>query len=178
MTYDELLGLLKQRRSVRYFSDEHIDNNTLEKILTAGMLAPSVENLQPWRFHVIRNAALKTSIMAHSCYGNFVAGAGVFIVVTCDRLVQNKTKDTIWNPRELEYSCATAMNDIMLAAATMNIGTCWVSLHHGPVHNLLQLKDHQTVVGGIMLGIMKSGEEESTGEHVRHSLQEVVTMHE
>ena len=178
MTYDELLGLLKERRSVRYFSDNHIDKETLEKILSAGILAPSIENLQPWRFHIISNPVLKAKMMEHSCYGNFVIGASIFIVVTCDRSVQVSTKDTIWNPRELEYSCATAMNDMMLAAATMNIGSCWVSLHHGPVHNLLQLKDHQTVVGGIMLGIMKSGEEKATGEHVRHSLKELVTIHE
>jgi nitroreductase len=178
MTYDELLDLLKQRRSVRYFSDAPIEKDVLEKVLNAGILAPSVENLQPWKFHVITNPALKAKMMEHSCYGNFVAGSGTFIVVTCDRSVQNKTRDTIWNPRELEYSCATAMNDIMLAAATINIGSCWVSLHHGPVHNLLQLKDHQTVVGGIMLGIMKPGEEDMTGEHVRHPLKDTVIWHE
>lgn len=178
MTYDEFLGLLKQRRSVRYFSDKDIDKATIEKILNAGILAPSVENLQPWRFHIITSPTLKTSVMAHSCYGNFVAGSSVFVVVTCDRSVQTATKDVIWNPRELEYSCATAMNDMMLAATTMNIGSCWVSLHHGPVHNLLQLKDHQTVVGGMMFGFMKPGEEEATSEHARYSLKDVVTLHD
>lgn len=177
MTYDDFLSLLKNRRSIRYFSDKPVDKALLEKILSAGVLAPSVENTQPWTFHVITDKELKAKMMEHSCYGNFVAGAAAFIVVTCDRAAQRNAKDTIWNPRELEYSCIAAMQNMMLAAATMNVGSCWVSLHHGPVHNLLKLKDYHVVVGGMMLGYLKDGEEIPSGEHERKALADTVTMH-
>ena len=168
MTYDDLMSLMKKRRSVRYFADKPVDKAMVEKLLNVAVLAPSVENTQPWVFHVVTNADLKAQLMETSCYGNFVSGASVFIVMTCDRSAKGTAmKQTIWNPRELEYSCVAAMHSVMLAAATMDIGTCWVSLHHGPAHNLLKLKDHMVVVGGLMLGYYKPGETEASGEHER-----------
>ena len=178
MHYDDFLSLLRERRSIRYFSNKAVDRAMLEKILSAGTLAPSVENTQPWTFHVIMNKDLKAKMMEHSCYGNFVAGAAAFVVVTCDRSTQRMAKDTIWNPRELEYSCIAAMQNMMLAAATMGIGSCWVSLHHGPVHNLLKLPDYHVVVGGMMLGYLKDGEKMASGEHERKPITKAVSFHD
>jgi len=176
MNYDDLLGLMKKRRSVRYFSDEKMENETIEKILDLATLSPSIENTQPWEFHIITNADLKTKLMETSCYGDFITGASTFMVITCNKAAKSSSMQaTIWNPRELEYSCAVAMHSIMLAATTMNIGSCWVSLHHGPAHNLLKLKDYSVVIGGLMLGHYKEGEEEASGEHERRPLNSVVT---
>ncbi len=178
MQYEELIDLMTKRRSIRYYSDEPLDKKTLEKILIAGRLSPSVENIQPWHFHVIVNKELKATLMETSCYGNFVIGAGAFLVITCDRSTGAKSPSTIWNPREMEYSCAGAVQSMMMAAASMNIGSCWVSLHHGPAHDALKLKDHQMVIGGLMLGHMKKGDEEASREHQRSPMEQMVTMYE
>lgn len=177
MTYEELLGLLQNRRSIRYFQDKPIDKTTIEKILAAAVLSPSVANTQPWHFHVLQNEELKAKMMECSCYGNFVTGASTFVVVTCDKAAKAATQSTIWNPREMEYSSAIALHSMMLAATTLGIGTCWVSLHHGPSHNLLKLPDHHVVIGGIMLGYLKEAEQEPSGEHQRKSLKESVTYY-
>lgn len=116
--------------------------------------------------------------MKASCYGNFVAGAGVFIVVTANRAAEAKAKETVWNPRELEYSCVAAMNNIMLGAAAMGLGSCLVSLHHGDVHEILHLQKTEMVVGGIMIGHYKRGEEQSSDGHQRNPLRQMYTMHE
>lgn len=177
MTFDELKTLLNERRSIRYFSDTPLKKADIEKILAAATLAPSVENLQPWHFHVVTEKDLKTKLMETSCYGNFVAGAAAFIVVTCNRKVETKTPNIIWNPRELEYSCINAMQLAMLAATTMNIGSCWISLHHGPVHNLLKLPDHHTVVGGLMLGTIKESDKGASREHQRRDVKDAITYY-
>lgn len=173
--YDQLIALMTKRRSIRYFSSEPIDPATLTKILEAGRIAPSVENMQPWHFYVVTDAALKTTLMDTSCYGNFVAGAGVFVVITCDKSSATTSADIVWNPREMEYSCALAGYNMMLAATSLNIGSCWVSLHHGPAHDALNLKDHHIVVGGLMLGHIKKGDEEASHEHQRKPLASMVT---
>lgn len=177
MTYEELLGLLQNRRSIRYFQDKPIEKPTIEKILAAAVLSPSVANTQPWHFHVLHNEELKAKMMECSCYGNFVTGASTFVVVTCDKAAKGATQSTIWNPREMEFSSAIAMHSMMLAATTLGIGTCWVSLHHGPSHNLLKLPDHHVVIGGMMLGYLKEGEQEPSGEHQRKTLKESVTYY-
>lgn len=176
ITYEQLMELLTNRRSIRYFSDEPIDKNTLTHILEAGRIAPSVENIQPWHLYVVTEKALKEKLMQASCYGNFVAGASVFIVIACDRSAAAKAPNTLWNPREMEYSCALVSYNMMLAATSLGIGSCWVSLHHGPAHDALKLKDHQIVIGGLMLGHMKKEDAGASEEHQRRDLESIVTF--
>ncbi len=177
ISYNDLLALLTDRRSIRYFSDRSVDDVSIKNILETGRLAPSVENIQPWHFHVIKNEKLKEEMMGTSCYGNFVAGSSVFIVITSDRSKASAAPATLWNPRELEYSCAVAVHSMMLAAVTLGLGSCWVSLHHGPAHDALKLKDHQAIVGGLMLGYAKTGEEHASKEHQRVSIDTMVTTY-
>lgn len=54
---DTLLGVIMTRRSVRDFKQGNVLPGDLEKILLAGIMAPSPGNRQPWRFHVMRGSA-------------------------------------------------------------------------------------------------------------------------
>lgn len=175
--YQDFLELCRQRRSIRYFSDQPVSEDDVRKLLDVAHMAPSVENTQPWHFHVVRNKDLLKHLMESSCYGNFIEGAGVCIIVTYDAHIPSTTKETIWNPKELEYSCAAAVTHLLLGAVTLGLGGTWVSLHHGPAHDLLHLQPHQRVVAGVMLGHLKRGEEHATGEHQRRPVKEMFTVH-
>ena len=63
--WESFLGLLQKRRSIRKFKHQEVDQSLIEKILEAGMLAPSGKNRQNWRFFVVqgqkRNEYLKYS---------------------------------------------------------------------------------------------------------------------
>ena len=50
----ELLEAIKTRRSVREFTGQRIPDEHIEMILDAARYAPSPENLQMWRYVVIR----------------------------------------------------------------------------------------------------------------------------
>ncbi|MDO8648866.1 MAG: nitroreductase family protein [Candidatus Peregrinibacteria bacterium] len=178
MTYDDFHSLCQHRRSIRYFDEKPVSKEEVLTLLKLARLAPSVENLQPWHFHVIYNPELRKKLTEASCYGNFVEGAGVFIVVTANRSLENKAKEIVWNPRELEYSCMAAMTNVILGATAMEIGSCWVSLHHGTAYEILKLPRHETVVGGLMLGHFKRGEEQNSNGHERNPLEEMYTFHE
>lgn len=59
---DDFYEMLKKRRTVRDFSAAEVPFEIIEKaILTAGT-APSGANFQPWRFVVVRDAAVKKQI--------------------------------------------------------------------------------------------------------------------
>ena len=51
----ELLEAIKTRRSIRDFTGERIPDEHIEQILDAARYAPSPENLQMWRYVVIRD---------------------------------------------------------------------------------------------------------------------------
>lgn len=178
MSYDDFHALCKQRRSIRYFSDEPVSMKDIEKLLETANMSPSVQNTQPWHFHIIQDKEMRKKLMETSCYGNFIEGASVFIIVTCDRTARPNNQEIIWNPKELEYSCVCATEHLLLAATTLKLGSCWVSLHHGKSHDILKLKDSHIVIGGVMLGHYKSGEDEASGVHVRHNLSDIFTVYE
>ena len=51
----DLLDVMLKRRSVRKYTDEEIPTEKLNKILQAGLLAPTSRNLKPCNFLVINN---------------------------------------------------------------------------------------------------------------------------
>lgn len=55
--YDNLLGLLKFRRSIRGFTGETVPEELIDKILEAARWAPSAGNSQPWEFVVVKERA-------------------------------------------------------------------------------------------------------------------------
>ncbi len=178
MQYDDFRELCEHRRTIRYFGQKPVAKDEVMKLLELARHAPSVENLQPWHFHVIFNQKLRKELMETCCYGNFVEGASVFLLVSADRSLQSGARETVWNPKELEYSCMVAIEHILLGATALGLGSSLVSLHHGAAHELLKLPMNEIVVAGIMLGHYKKGEEEPGGGHNRHPLEKIYTLYE
>jgi nitroreductase len=178
MNYQDFQQLCERRRSVRYFDDAPVKQQDILALLELARLAPSVGNTQPWKFHVVLNKDLRRKLMECSCYGNFVEGADAFIIVTSDAGAKPVTGETLWNPKELEYSCMAAMSNILLGATSMDLASCWVSLHHGPAHELLGLPLSDVVVGGVMIGHFRKGEEQASGAHERKALKDMYKFYE
>lgn len=59
---ERFYDVMKQRRSVRFFSDRPVDRAIVEQIILAAGTAPSGANKQPWRFVAVQDPALKTEI--------------------------------------------------------------------------------------------------------------------
>lgn len=58
----EYLNLMKQRRSVRFFSDKPVDIEIIQNIVMTAATAPSGANKQPWSFCVIQDPNVKKKI--------------------------------------------------------------------------------------------------------------------
>jgi 5,6-dimethylbenzimidazole synthase len=63
LSYEELIDLLKKRRSVRAFKSDPLPEGTVEKIIEAARWAPSGGDGQLWDFIVIRDRVLKEKIV-------------------------------------------------------------------------------------------------------------------
>ncbi len=55
MSYEELLGIIRGRRSVRRFKPDPVPPEDIERMLEAALWAPSGSNTQPWLFNVVTN---------------------------------------------------------------------------------------------------------------------------
>ena len=56
LSKEEFYQLLESRKSIRKFKSEPVPQEVIERILTAGMHAPSGKNRQNWRFFVVTGA--------------------------------------------------------------------------------------------------------------------------
>ncbi|MDP2744650.1 MAG: nitroreductase family protein [Dehalococcoidia bacterium] len=64
MKYEDFLGLLKNRRTIRHFKPDPLPKGAIEKILEAGRWAMSGGNGQPWEFLVVTDRVTKAKVGA------------------------------------------------------------------------------------------------------------------
>ena len=118
----EKLDYILDRRSIRRFTDEKIDNNQIKIILTAAMYAPSAVNMQPWHFVVIDDRSMMEKVMEIHPYARMLQTASHAVVVCGDEQLQHD--DGYW-----VVDCGAATQNLLLAAQTLGLGACWVGLH-------------------------------------------------
>ncbi len=56
--------VIEKRRTIRDFENIPIDKNTLEKIITAGMKAPTNDHMRDWHFIIIDNKKVVEELLA------------------------------------------------------------------------------------------------------------------
>ena len=83
----DLLEIMRNRRSVRKYTGERIDDEKIEKVLQAGMLSASSKGRHPWEFIVVRSKETLEK-MAHSRVAGaaMLKGADTAIAVIADPL--------------------------------------------------------------------------------------------
>jgi len=149
-----VLENIYQRRSVRNYSDKDVPDETIKEIIRAGTYAPTAVNKQPWRFVVVKNKPLieeyddrakKAFLAAYKDTENsdlvryvqylskpttrLFYGAPVLIFVFASPDVIN------------EHDCALAAENMMLAAHSLGIGSCWIGLAVGLGYDVEFLKE-------------------------------------
>jgi nitroreductase len=60
----DLFDAIKGRKSIRRFKRTPVPNEDIKKIIDAGRLAPSANNVQPWSFIVVKDRELLTKMAA------------------------------------------------------------------------------------------------------------------
>lgn len=135
-----MLDLIKTRKSVRKYSNKHIPDEDLRKILEAGHLAPSWMNVQAWKFILIKSEENKALLSELSIGQQHVKNADALIVCIADLNAWEEAKIThISNPalnpamqgengllvRTMEQ-VIYPISYMMLAAESLNIRSCIV----------------------------------------------------
>ncbi len=90
------------RRSVHQYSDEPIDQSTLDAIFKTATLAPSGYNLQPWEFLALRNDETKTALKEVANGQEHVVNADTAVVIlgNTDPMAHAETVFDDWLAKE------------------------------------------------------------------------------
>lgn len=65
MEYEQLLGLVKKRRSIRRFTSEPVSDELIGKIIEVARWAPSGFNMQPWEYVIVTETELRKKIVSY-----------------------------------------------------------------------------------------------------------------
>ena len=115
----DILQAIKERRSIRKYSEEPISEDQLNQILEAGRWAPSRGNGQPWKFIVLDDGDIRKELAEVIPAGKFLAQAPQGTAVVVDPEIS----------KHPEQEGAAAIQNILLAAHALGLGTCWISVH-------------------------------------------------
>jgi nitroreductase len=111
----DALSAISARRSVRSFKTDPISRDLIARLIDAARMAPTARNVQPWEFVVVTDPGKRRQLAALADHGKFIAEAPVCIVVL--------SHDT----RYYLEDCSAATTNILLAAAALGLGSCWVA---------------------------------------------------
>ncbi len=110
------------RRSIRKYTDKVVSEDLIEKILRAGMAAPSAGNEQPWHFIVIDDKDVLNEIPKFHPYSQMLKQASNAIVVCGDRSLQKY--EGYW-----VQDCSAAMQNMLLTAQDLGLGAVWLGVY-------------------------------------------------
>lgn len=118
----EAIDCLLNRRSIRKFSGAPVSREILNRLLEAGMYAPSARNYQPWHFVLITKKHLREKVCDFHPYASMLPEAAAGILVCGDLGIEP-------NEAYINQNCAAATQNILLAAFAQGLGSVWLGLY-------------------------------------------------
>ena len=132
---NETLKNIRNRRSTRAFLPEQLNDTDVQDIIDAGIYAPSATNKQPWHFTVIQRKDIIDRLsdafkeIARKSDNEYIR-----------RFADNEKFHVFYNAptvvlvsgdKNNEYAsvdCAAAVENMLIAAESLEIGSCWIGL--------------------------------------------------
>jgi len=151
-----MLDAIARRASCRSYKPDPVPEEMIDELIRAGLSAPSANNARPWHLIIVRDAKKRTALSHTHQWANFCAQSPVVIAVCAD-----EKKSPHWWPED----CAAAIENILLQATALGLGTCWVGVRGSEkrgmereehVRNVLNLPDNIRVSALIAVGFPES----------------------
>lgn len=139
---NEIIRNIYLRRAVRDYLPADVPDDIIRELIKAGTYAPSAMNKQPWRFVVVKgrdtisrlserskklwlDTVGRNNDPAMSRIADTMRSPGFNIFYNAPVLVLIFATPDAMRP---ECECALAAENMMLAARSLGIGSCWVGL--------------------------------------------------
>ncbi len=179
---EELLELMRERRSVRDFQEEAVDEATLLRLVEMASWAPSAGNRQDWFFSIVtdptKKADMAEAVRTHwkeiiaanrdlgvidevkryaARFDSFAQAPAVIVVSAGkpDALQRHMLGDAVDATVGSATSAAMAAQNLMLAAHALGLGSCCMTgalAAREELARLIDLKGKQTIICLIAVG--------------------------
>ena len=158
----EFFEVVKNRKSVREYSDKAVPKDLIEKIIDAGRLAATARNEQPWEFVVTSDKEILKKICGMCPNGPFIKDASHLVAVF--------SKDTKYYIED----CSAATENMLLAIEALGLAGCWVAGdkkdYAEVIRKMFNAPDGYKLVSMITVGYTKKEEK----PHPKRNLKDVL----
>lgn len=120
---ETVLENIHARRSVRSYTDQPVDAAIVEKLVRAGMAAPTGRDVRPWEVIVVDDRGVLDSLAKGLPYAKMLTQAPLAIVVCGDVTKQ---------PDYWFVDCSAMAQNILLAAQALGLGAVWTAAYPYP----------------------------------------------
>ena len=158
MEFDKVI---ENRRSIRKYKGTPVPRESVLKVLEAARVAPSAMHRQPWHFIVAEDEETRVKLAGNQ---SWAADAPVIIVFLAD---------PVTSPNWYHNDVGIAGEHIVLAAASLGLGTCWMgsTKRDAEIKEILGIPDELKVIAITPLGEPDEDKEPKD----RKSLDEIVS---
>jgi nitroreductase len=171
---NQIIENIKQRRSVRSYKEDKIDKKIVSELISAGTSAPTGANSQPWRFVVAESDAFRKKIAKLSVpyYKKWLSGMPEAFRKMREG-VDAESIDVVYYGAPLvvfvigkgmtaDFDCSMACENMMLAARSLGIGSCWVFIgslvaKEKEIADAFGMTEGEKIYGPIIFGYPKDG---------------------
>lgn len=111
--------LIKNRRSIRKYTDEKLNPEEVEMIMKAALMSPSSKHSNPWQFILVEDKDVLNKLSYCKSSGcNFVADCALAVIVLADPLQSSAYIE----------DASIAATFIQLQAEDLGLGSCWIQV--------------------------------------------------
>lgn len=159
--------VIEKRFSCRNFKDEKVSKELLDKVLEAGILAPTACNFQPERILVLEDPETIEKLKEGTRY---TFNAKTLLIISHDKEVSwHRGNDGLDHG---SIDSAIVATHMALAATALGLGTCFVcSMKEGVIWNILGLPKSYQIDIILPIGYPS----EVLPHNVRKNIEEIVS---
>ena len=195
---NSVIETINKRRSIRAYEPKPIPRDVINTIIEVGNQAPStmgmlkgVLRFQPWRFVVVEDPKFRRKLLqtALPVWRKMIESMKETDPETYEKVMKlyepmPEPKDMIYHgapviifvigPIRNAVSCALACENIMLAATSLGLGSCYSGFGSfvkgdADIVKALELTDDERIYGPILLGYSRDAPEKSfMNQHERY----------
>jgi nitroreductase len=157
--YEEVLNFFTKRRSIRSYKDKPVEKEKIEFLLKAAMSAPSACNNQPWEIVVVTDEDIINKIKEKLPMARYNAPCAI-VVCGNTHLCRNTKQSWV-------QDCSAAMQNILLAATAIDLGSLWVGVYGvepfvKSISKVMDLPSHVIPLGIAYIGYANEKKEPRT----------------
>ena len=198
-----VIETIKKRRTIRAYEPKPIPRDVINTIIEAGNEAPStmgmlkgVLRFQPWRFVVVENPEFRQKLLqtALPVWKNMTKSMREMDPEIYEKVMNlyeamPEPKDMVYHgapvilfiigPIKNAVSCALACENIMIAATSLGLGSCYTGFGafvkgDADIVKTFELTDGERIYGPILLGYPKDAPEKSFMEQHKNYVEPTI----